>query len=263
MQWMYRLQRNSRLLLLALSGTALLWFAPLQSATAQMFSAGGGDQGGGGMGGGGMGGMTGDPAKQRMDKKKKGTNITEWVRRLHNDRPETRFEAVKSLGDSKDPKAIEHLVAATEDVDIRVKVKAIEYLGNLHATDATPVLSQQLFRRDVHPAVKQKILIALGKIGDPRGAEPIVDFLKRNLDAPTKGTALFALREVGNNSTLAFLDDFAQSESSPPLRQLAADAATDIRHRLSPEFTKVVPTFIKQVELRNKAERGEEEEESK
>jgi HEAT repeat protein len=166
---------------------------------------------------------------------------------------------VKSLGDSKDPKAIDPLMGATEDVDIRVKVKAIEYLGNLRATDATPLLSQQLFRRDVHAAVKQKILIALGKIGDPRGAEPIIDFLRRNLDMPTKGAALFALRAVGNDSTLPFLDTFAQAEPSPLLRQLAADAATDIRHRLSPEFTKVVPTFIKQVELRNKAERGEQE----
>jgi len=246
---MHRLPRKSRPLLLVLSGTVLLWFAALRSANAQFLSPQSG----------GAGDLSGSRIQERMDKKKKGSNITEWVRRLRNDRPETRLEAVKSLGDSKDPKAIEHLVGATEDVDLRVKVKAIEYLGNLRATDATPILSQQLFRRDVHPAVKQKILIALGKIGDPRGAEPIVDFLRRNLDMPTKGVALFALRAVGNDSTLAFLDGFAQAEPSPPLRQLAADAATDIRHRLSPEFTAVVPTFIKQVELRNKAERGEQE----
>jgi HEAT repeat protein len=181
------------------------------------------------------------------------------VRRLKNDKPETRLEAVKSLGDSKDPKAIEHLLTATADVDIRVKVKAIDYLGNLRATDATPVLVQQLFLREVGPGIKQKVLIALGKIGDPRGAEPIMEFLKRNLDPQTKGTALFALREVGNDSVLTFLDDFARSESSPPLRRLAAAAAENIRHRLSPEFSPVVPTFIKQVELRNKAEQGEQQ----
>lgn len=251
MGWMHQLPRKRRLLLLVLSWTVLLWFASFHSANAQFFSPQSGGES--------AGGLAGNRVQERMDKKKKGTNITEWVRRLRNDRPETRLEAVKSLGDSKDPKAIEHLLGATEDVDLRVKVKAIEYLGNLRATDATPVLSQQLFRRDVHPAVKQKILIALGKIGDPRGADPIMDFLRRNLDLPTKGVALFALRAVGNDSTLAFLDGFAQAEPSPPLRQLAADAATDIRHRLSPEFTPVVPTFIKQVELRNKAERGEQE----
>jgi HEAT repeat protein len=204
--------------------------------------------------------LSGDRVRDRLNRQKKGVNIQEWVRRLKNDRPETRLEAVKSLGDSKDPKAIEHLVTATADVDIRVKIKAIDYLGTLKATDATPVLVQQLFLRDVGPGVKQKVLIALGKIGDPRGAEPILEFLKRNLDQQTKGTALFALREVGNDSVLPVLDSIARTEPSPPLRRLAAEAAEDIRHRLSPEFSPVVPTFVKQVELRNKAEKGEQEE---
>jgi HEAT repeat protein len=202
--------------------------------------------------------LSGDRARDRINKQKKGANITEWVRRLSNDRPETRLEAVKSLGDSKDPKAIEHLLGATADVDIRVKIKAIEYLGDLRATDATPILVQQLFLREVNLGVKQKVLIALGKIGDPRGAEPIMEFLKRDLDEPTTGVALFALREVGNDSVLAFLDDFSDDGESPALRRLATEAAKNIRHRLSPEFSPVVPTFIKQVELRSKAEKGEQ-----
>jgi HEAT repeat protein len=204
--------------------------------------------------------LSGDRVRDRLNRQKKGVNIQEWVRRLNNDRPETRLEAVKSLGDSKDPKAIEHLMNATADLDIRVKIKAIDYLGTLKATDATPVLVQQLFLRDVGLGVKQKVLIALGKIGDPRGADPILEFLKRNLDSQTKGTALFALREVGNDSVLPFLDTIARTDTSPPLRRLAAEAAEDIRHRLSPEFSPVVPTFVKQVELRNKAEKGEQEE---
>ncbi len=203
--------------------------------------------------------LSGDRVRDRINRRQKGANLTEWVRRLSHDRPETRLEAVKSLGNSKDPKAIEHLLGATADVDIRVKVKAIEYLGELRATDATPVLVQQLFLRDVNPGVKQKVLIALGKIGDPRGAQPIMEFLKRDLDEPTTGVALFALREVGNDSVLAFLDHFSRNEPSPDLRRLAAEAAKNIRHRLSPEFSPVVPTFIKQVELRTKAERGEQE----
>lgn len=203
--------------------------------------------------------LSGDRVRDRINRKQKGANLTEWVRRLSNDRPETRLEAVKSLGNSKDPKAIEHLLGATADVDIRVKIKAIEYLGELRATDATPVLVQQLFLRDVNTGVKQKVLIALGKIGDPRGAQPIMEFLKRDLDEPTTGVALFALREVGNDSVLAFLDNFSRNEPSPDLRRLATEAAKDIRHRLSPEFSPVVPTFVKQVELRTKAERGEQE----
>jgi HEAT repeat protein len=204
--------------------------------------------------------LSGDRARDRLSKQKKGTNIQEWVRRLKNDNPDTRLEAVKSLGNSKDPKAIEPLVQATADADIRVKVKAIDYLGTLKATDATPVLIQQLFLREVGSGIKQKVLVALGKIGDPRGAGPVIEFLKRNLDPQTKGTAIFALREVGNDSALPFLDNLSRAEQSPPLRRLAAEAAENIRHRLSPEFSPVVPTFIKQVELRDKAEKGEQPE---
>ncbi len=223
-----------------------LWLAPLPLAQAQFLSQGEriGNQ------------MTGDRARDRVDRKKKGANITEWVRRLNNDQPETRLEAVKSLGDSKDPEAIEHLVNATADIDIRVKIKAIEYLGNLRATDATPVLAQQLFLRNIHMGVKKKVLIALGKIGDPRGAEPIVEFLRRNLDENTKGVAIYALRDVGNEQVLVFLDNIAEDDASPPIKQLATRAATDIRSRLSPEFEPVIPTYIKQVELRNQAEQG-------
>ena len=204
--------------------------------------------------------LSGDRVRDRVNRQKKGGSITEWVRRLQNDRPETRLEAVKSLGDSKDPKAIEHIMSATADGDIRVKVKAIEYLGTLRATDATPVLIQQLFLRDTGAGVKQKILVALGKIGDPRGAEPIMEFLKRQLDMQTKAVALFALRDVGNDRLLTFLDTFSQREPSPKLQQLAADAAVNIRHRLSPESAPLVPTFVKQVELREKMERGEKPE---
>lgn len=200
--------------------------------------------------------MTGDRARDRVDRKKKGANITEWVRRLNNDRPETRLEAVKSLGNSNDPEVIEHLVNATADIDIRVKIKAIEYLGNLRATDATPVLAQQLFLRNTHMGVKKKVLIALGKIGDPRGAEPIIEFLRRDLDENAKGIAIYALRDVGNEQVLVFLDNIAADDSSQPIKQLAARAATDIRNRLSPEYEPVIPTYIQQVELRNQAEQG-------
>lgn len=237
-------------LLSVLSGITWLWCAPFPPAYAQFISQG--EQVGSH--------LSGDRVRDRLNRQKKGANIREWVRRLRNDRPETRLEAVKSLGDSKDPKAIEHLLNATADIDIRVKIKAIEYLGNLRATDATPVLVQQLFLREAGMGVKQKVLIALGKIGDPRGAQPIMEFLKRDLDPPTKGTALFALREVGTDSVLPFLDNLSRNEPSPPLRQLASQAASDIRHRLSPEFAPLVPTFVKQIELRNKAERGEQAE---
>ena len=53
----------------------------------------------------------------RYNKAKKGTDLQEWVRRLGDDDPERRLEAVKSLGDSNDPKAVDYLVQAVGDSD--------------------------------------------------------------------------------------------------------------------------------------------------
>src|SRR5260221_5629396 len=160
----WTLKWSNPVLVVLVFSVAFFWLLPTQTH-AQMFNQLQGETISGSR-------LSGDRTRDRMNNKKKGTNIQEWVRRLKNDNPDTRLEAVKSLGDSKDPKAIEHLVQATADADIRVKVKAIDYLGTLKATDATPVLVQQLFLREVGPGIKQKVLVALGKIGDPRGAGP-------------------------------------------------------------------------------------------
>ena len=119
--------------------------------------------------------------RQEKQKRGSGPELEEIIRRLGNDRPETRMSAVKSLGEMKNPKTIDYLLNATADADIRVKVKAIEYLGNMRATDATPALAQQLFLRDVHAGVKKKVLIALGKIGDRGAPCPLWSFFDATL----------------------------------------------------------------------------------
>ena len=101
------------------------------------------------------------------------------------------------MSESTDPAAVAYLVQALGDPDMRVKAKAIDACGTLRATDATPVLVQQLFLRGTDPEVKQRILAALGKIGDPRAAKPIKEFLGRDLDHATRGTAIFALGDIG------------------------------------------------------------------
>src|ERR1700747_2214510 len=83
--------------------------------------------------------------QSRYNKAKKGANITEWVKRLNDDDPDKRLDAVKSLGDSNDPKAIDYLIQAVNDPDPRVESKAVDYLGRLHAADSTPFLGEKLF----------------------------------------------------------------------------------------------------------------------
>ncbi len=173
--------------------------------------------------------ISSDQVRQRYDKSTKGTSIDDFVKRLGSDDPEQRLEAVKSLGASKDNKAVEYLIQAMGDPDIRVQVKAIEMLGEMRATDATPVLIQSLFLRSTDPQMKQLILVALGKIGDTRAARPISEFLQRDLDPATRGTAIFALGDIGAPESEEVLSRLASADNDPTVQRLASEALNKVQ----------------------------------
>jgi len=166
--------------------------------------------------------------RQRYEKNTKGTSVDDFVKKLASNDPDKRLEGVKSLGASKDAKAIEYLIQAVGDADIRVQVKAIQMLGDLRANDATPVLVQYLFLRTTDANMKQLILASLGKIGDTRAAEPLIEFLQRDLDSATRGTAIFALGEIGAPETVEPLAHMAQADTDQTLRRLAAEAKSKV-----------------------------------
>ena len=160
-----------------------------------------------------------------------GGNVSEGARKLRSDNVSDRLEGIRVLAEADDPKAVEYLLSAASDGDIRVRIKAIDELGNLRATDATPLFIQQLFLRETEPAVQQRVLAALGKIGDPRSTRPICDFLSRDLDPSTRGTAIFALGEIGDSTALEVLTRLAANQQDPVTSRLADEAARKITHR--------------------------------
>jgi HEAT repeat protein len=175
--------------------------------------------------------ISADQVRQRYDRQTKGGSIEEFARQMDSEDPSERLKGVKSMSESNDPKAVEYLVQALGDSDMRVKAKAIDACGNLRATDATPVLIQQLFLRGTDAEVKQRILAALGKIGDARAAKPVQEFLGRDLDQATKGTAIFALGDVGDPESLDFLQNLERTEPAPTIKRIAREAQAKIRYQ--------------------------------
>jgi len=163
------------------------------------------------------------------------------VRKLRSDDPSERLEAIRGLGILNEPKAIEYLVAAANDPDMRIRIKAIDTLGQIKAKDAAPLLIQQLFMRDTDLGTKQRILACLGKIGDTRATRPIVDFLSRDVDPAVRGNAIFALGDLGDPVALPALEAMAKDGADPLLRGLATDAIRKIHDRPVPA---VVPPAL-------------------
>jgi HEAT repeat protein len=171
--------------------------------------------------------------RERYERNTKGANIDDFVRNLNSDDPEKRLEGIKSLQETQDEKVVEYLLQALGDPDMRIKAKAIDALGNVRATEATPVLIQHLFLRDTETYVKQRILASLGKIGDQRAAGPIIEFLRRDLDPDVRGTGIFALGEIGATESLEYLEDVEESDANATLRRLAREATRKVKHHQS------------------------------
>ncbi len=171
-----------------------------------------------------------DAARQRYEKSTSDGNVKSFAHSMENEDPAERLKGLKSLTDLKSEQAVDLLLQALGDEDMRVRAKAIDVCGNLRATAATPVLVQQLFLRDTSPEVKQRILAALGKIGDARAAQPIMELLDQDISKPMRGTAIFALGDLGAPESLATLDELATSEGDPTLQRIAREAAHKVRY---------------------------------
>lgn len=188
----------------------------------------------------GSGGAPRSPSQMRRNDstpKSGSSELEELAKKVHSEDPSERLEGVKGLGSSQDKGAVQYLLEATSDTDPRVKLKAIDALGTLRASDATPVLVQMLFLRESEPWLKQRALVSLGKIGDSRAARPIADYLSRDTDQATLGTAIFALGEIGDTQTISDLQHINSSSSDERLRQLSQDAIGKIQQKqINPEI---------------------------
>jgi HEAT repeat protein len=163
-----------------------------------------------------------------------GVPLDDAVKQLASPDPEKRLQAVKALGTSKDSKAVDHLINALGDSDLRVQAKAVQILGDMRATEAAPVLVERLMMRTTDSGMKQLIIASLGKIGDSRAVRPLIQLLQRELDVETRGTAIFALGEIGSPEALEVLEHIEATDEDPTVRRVANQARAKIEARGAP-----------------------------
>src|SRR5207244_11798405 len=75
---------------------------------------------------------------------------------------------------------------------------------------------------------KLHLVAALGRVGDARGTLPILEYLDEADDQDSRGTAVFALGEIGDPHADDKLIQIVQSDKSPMVRKLAQEALEKI-----------------------------------
>lgn len=193
-------------------------------------------------------GNAADAARQRYERSGKSTNIQGVSRSMQSGDPQERLKGLRDLTSVDDQNAVDLLVQALGDSDMRVRAKAIDTCADLRATAAIPVLVQQLFMRETSEPIKRRILAALGKIGDSTAVKPIMELLDQDLDPATRGTAIFALGDLGAAASLPLLDRIASDEGDRTLQRLATQAATKVRYaqtQRASEANQPLDTFLR------------------
>ncbi len=168
------------------------------------------------------------PDTVRKHGKDAATAIRDAKRKYNDADPRVRVQGLESLRYIDSPEVNSILFRGLSDPDVRVRIKAIDVLGARGTTDAVPQMTQDLYLRDTPAIEKLHLVAALGRIGDARGALPIIDFLNNTDEKDSRGTAVFALGEIGNPAANDVLTKTVSDDPSPMVRKLAREALEKI-----------------------------------
>lgn len=154
--------------------------------------------------------------------------------------PNARVQELEKLRPLDDPEVNPILEESMSDRDVRVKIKAIDILGVREANSSVGPMSQMLFVRSTEPIVKLHLIAALGRIGDANGVMPIIQFMGLDQDEKARGTAVFALGEIGSEKAGPLLQTVVSQDRSDMVRRLAKEALQKVSGELATEHARNV-----------------------
>lgn len=154
--------------------------------------------------------------------------------------PSVRVSELIKLRNLQDPEVNSILTTSMSDPDVRVKIKAIDILGAREANAAVPTMSRMLFLRSTEPIVKLHLVAAVGRIGDSQGTIPVMQYLGEDQDERGRGTAVFALGEIGSDTAVPLLNKVIAEDQSQMVQRLAKEALQKIDGELPTERVKAV-----------------------
>jgi MFS family permease len=123
--------------------------------------------------------------------------VFDWARNDDN-----RARAIRKMGRSRSPMALDQLIQALNDANPDVRRQAAQGLGEARAAEAIDPLLGEL--RDRESDIRGEAAEALGKIGDPNVIDPLIEALDDN-DTRVQMSAIRALSDIGGHEARELL----------------------------------------------------------
>jgi hypothetical protein len=126
---------------------------------------------------------------------------------------EDRGRAVRAMGRSRSPMAVQRLIEALDDMSPRVRSQAAAGLGEARDPRALDPLLEELSDRESD--IRPEVVEALGKLRHPRALDPLLEALHDG-DPRVRISVIRALSEIGGEEARellfwAFCDPFDRS----------------------------------------------------
>lgn len=132
---------------------------------------------------------------------KKRKMLREAARSLQSDDPYIRQSAAADLGNLKDANYIGILLEATRDIDINVRIAALEALGKIGKRDHSISKRAIEMLQDNDPAIRKEAIWLLGHLGDILAIPSIIEMLN-DPDNLVRRYAIDALGRMGGADTI-------------------------------------------------------------
>lgn len=142
-------------------------------------------------------------------------SVDELIQQLNHENTITRLNAVKALGEAKDARAVDPLIAVLKDE--KCGSTAANALAKIGQPSVAPLC---IALKDDSPVARRNAAMALGKIKDSSAVKPLIAAL--NDENPiVRRNAAKALGEIHDNSAVEPLT-VALKDDSPIVRRNAA-----------------------------------------
>lgn len=148
----------------------------------------------------------------------------ERVLREDTDR-RVRLEAINALGNIESTTSLDVLANVLNGNDVELSIAAIEAIDNLDEVNAAPAGLLRAVRAE-HPELRKAAAMALGNIADPSTVDALIALL-RDPDAEVRHAAVEGLGEIGTPAAKPGLTR-ALEDTNAEVRRAAVEALAEI-----------------------------------